>query len=282
MKEIIKEKQIRPQNCLLALDIDGTLTNTKKEVTLAVQEALRLFSKAGGQIILASGRPTYGIVPVAEILHLPENGGYILAYNGGRVMDCKSGEYLYEKNLPSDVISILAEQAKQYKVNIMTYEDDCIITEQPDDVYCVKESQINHMKIKKVDSFADYVDFPVTKCLLTADGEYLQTVEEKMKAYWGDRLSICRSEPFFLEVTANGIDKAGTLSKVLELLRLDRENLVACGDGFNDISMISYAGLGVAMANGNEKTKEAADCIAPSNDEDGVAAVVRCLLDCAG
>ena len=83
-------------------------------------------------------------------------------------------------------------------------------------------------------------------------------------------------------MTANGIDKAGTLSKVLELLQLDRENLVACGDGFNDISMISYAGLGVAMANGNEKTKEAADCIAPSNDEDGVAAVVRCLLDCVG
>ena len=82
--------------------------------------------------------------------------------------------------------------------------------------------------------------FPVTKCLLTADGDYLQQVEEKMKAYWGEKLSICRSEPYFLEVTANGIDKAGTLARVLEQLQLNKQNLVACGDGFNDISMISY------------------------------------------
>ena len=176
-------------------------------------------------------------------------------------------------------LPVLARQAKEFGVNIMTYEDDCIITEQPEDIYCVKESQINHMKIKQVKSFSDYVIFPVTKCLLTADGEYLQQVEEKMKAYWGEKLSICRSEPYFLEVTANGIDKAGTLARVLEQLQLNKQNLVACGDGFNDISMISYAEIGVAMTNGSEKTKAAADCIAPSNDEDGIAAVIDCLLE---
>ena len=159
------------------------LTNSEKKVTGKVQHALDQFVAAGGRIILASGRPTYGIVPVAETLGLPEKGGYILAYNGGRVMDCKTGRYLYEKNLPQDVIPVLARQAKEFGVNIMTYEDDCIITEQPEDIYCVKESQINHMKIKQVKSFSDYVIFPVTKCLLTADGDYLQQVEEKMKAY---------------------------------------------------------------------------------------------------
>ena len=100
-----------------------------------------------------------------------------------------------------------------------------------------------------------------------------------MKAYWGEELSICRSEPYFLEVTANGIDKAGTLARVLEQLQLKKQNLVACGDGFNDISMISYAEIGVAMINGSEKTKAAADCIAPSNDDDGIAAVIDCLLE---
>ena len=235
MREIFRQRKMDPAKCLLALDIDGTLTNSEKKVTGKVQHALDQFVAAGGRIILASGRPTYGIVPVAETLGLPEKGGYILAYNGGRVMDCKTGRYLYEKNLPQDVIPVLARQAKEFGVNIMTYEDDCIITEQPEDIYCVKESQINHMKIKQVKSFSDYVIFPVTKCLLTADGDYLQQVEEKMKAYWGEKLSICRSEPYFLEVTANGIDKAGTLARVLEQLQLNKQNLVACGDGFNDI-----------------------------------------------
>lgn len=84
----------------------------RKKVTGKVQHALDQFVAAGGRIILASGRPTYGIVPVAETLGLPEKGGYILAYNGGRVMDCKTGRYLYEKNLPQDVIPVLARQAK--------------------------------------------------------------------------------------------------------------------------------------------------------------------------
>ena len=112
--------------------------------------------------------------------------------------------------------------------------------------------------------------------ILSKDGD---PEEEKMKAYWGEKLSICRSEPYFLEVTANGIDKAGTLARVLEQLQLNKQNLVACGDGFNDISMISYAEIGVAMTNGSEKTKASADCIAPSNDDDGIAAVIDCLLE---
>ena len=75
------------------------------------------------------------------------------------------------------------------------------------------------------------------------------------------------------------IDKAYSLGILLDALKTDRTHMICCGDGFNDISMISYAEIGVAMTNGSEKTKASADCIAPSNDDDGIAAVIDCLLE---
>lgn len=278
MENVFSIEKLDPAECVLALDLDGTLTNSKKEITHGVKTALWKFADCGGKIILASGRPTYGIVPVARELELEKKGGYILSYNGGCVTDCMTGEIVYQSPLPDKSVPVLASQAKEYDVNILTYQDEFIVTEDPEEQYCQKESWINHMKIKKVDRFAEYVDFPVIKCLMTGDGEYLQSIEEKMKAYWRDDLSICRSEPYFLEVTAKDIDKAKTLDKILASIGKSRSKLIACGDGFNDMSMISCAGIGVAMANASLAVKDLADYIAPSNDEDGIADVVSQLF----
>ena len=78
-----------------------------------------------------------------------------------------------------------------------------------------------------------------------------------------------------MEVVPNGIDKAASIKKLTEILGISREEIIACGDGFNDVSMIKYAGLGVCMANGCDAAKAVADYIAPSNDEDGVAEVIE-------
>ena len=94
------------------------------------------------------------------------------------------------------------------------------------------------------------------------------------------RLSIYRSEPFFIEVMARGVDKGAAIAGLIERLGLEREDVIACGDGLNDLSMIRYAGLGVAMANAQPEVKEAADVVTLSNDEDGVAeAIERYILN---
>ena len=274
MTEKIYEVFLEMDYKVLALDLDGTLTNSRKEITGRTKEAIARFQEAGGIVVLASGRPVYGITGIARELNLQEHGGYILAFNGGQVVDCKTGETIFQKTIPEELIGDLDRQAHKNHVAIMTYQDENLITETPDDPYVRKEMSINHMGVKKVDSFTDYVHFPVTKCLLTEDGEYLAKVEKRVKESLGDQLSIYRSEPFFLEVMPEGIDKAKSLEQLLEHIHLSREDLAACGDGFNDQSMIEYAGLGVAMENGQQQVKEAADVIAPSNDEDGIAWVV--------
>lgn len=88
-------------------------------------------------------------------------------------------------------------------------------------------------------------------------------------------MSVYRSEPFFIEIMPQNVDKASSLDRMLQTVGLTRENAICCGDGFNDISMIKYAGVGVAMGNAQEKVKEAADYITGSNDKDGLVEVME-------
>lgn len=260
---------------LLVLDIDGTLTNSKKEITEKTKQALRAAQNAGVKIVLASGRPTYGIMPVAKELELEKHGGYILSFNGGQILNAQTGEVIYAKTLPQEMPALIYELSKEYNTNVITYRDEEVITPKKDDQYVEIESRINKMPVREVDDFAGYVDFPVTKCLMVGDGDYLAEVEIKVRERLGGSLSVLRSEPFFLEIMPKNIDKAYSLGKLLAHLGLDKSQMIACGDGFNDRSMIEFAGLGVAMENAQIPVKEVADHITFSNDQDGVAAVVE-------
>ena len=127
----------------IALDLDGTLTNHDKVVTPKTREALLQAEAEGVVIILASGRPTYGIEPVAECLELDKRGGYILSYNGGNIVNAKTGEKLFAQFLPDEVIPILYRYAKEKNHALLGYAGNEIITEMPDDQYVKEESRIN-------------------------------------------------------------------------------------------------------------------------------------------
>ena len=114
--------------------------------------------------------------------------------------------------------------------------------------------------------------------LLTAPPTRAEEHQKRLARRFIGRLSIYRSEPFFIEVMARGVDKGAAIAGLIERLGLEREDVIACGDGLNDLSMIRYAGLGVAMANAQPEVKEAADVVTLSNDEDGVAAAVERYL----
>lgn len=260
---------------LLVLDLDGTLTNNKKEITENTRNTLIEAQEKGVKIVLASGRPTYGIVPIAEKLELKKYGGYILSYNGGEIINWQTGEMMYENVLPDDILPYLYQCAKDNNFAIVTYKDKYVITEHPDDEYVLKEAILNVMDTQKVNHFLEAIDFPVPKCLIVGEAERLAVLEKQMYESLKDKMGVYRSEPYFLELVPKGIDKAQSLSVLLQKIGYTREEMIAIGDGFNDKSMIEYAGLGVAMANAQEVVKQAADYITLSNEEDGVADVVK-------
>lgn len=260
---------------MIVLDLDGTLTNKNKEITPRTKEVLFELKAQGGIIVLASGRPTYGVMPLAKELELDQSGGYILSFNGGRIIDCKTRETIFARELPVSSNARIIRMAEEHGVNILTYESEQIITPNGSDEYVRKESAVNKLEIKEISDMESYVQFPVEKFLMLEDGDYLAMVEPKVKAALGRDYSVYRSEPYFLEILPKGIDKAASLERLLSRLDMSREEMIACGDGYNDLSMIKYAGLGVAMENAVLPVKTASNYVTLSNNDDGIAHVVE-------
>ena len=260
---------------IIVLDLDGTLTNRDKIITPRTKEALMNAQEAGNVVVLASGRPTAGVEPLARELELSRFGSYILSYNGGMITNCKTGETVFSSLLPRESNQKIIGLAEDHRVDILTYEGEEIITNNVECPYAIAESNINHLPLRQVEDMKSYVDFKVPKFLMLDDGDYLVTVEPRVKAAMGRDFSVYRSEPYFLEIMPKGIDKARSLARLLEVLGLDREQMIACGDGYNDLTMIKYAGLGVAMENAVLPVRQAADYITASNNHDGVGLVVE-------
>lgn len=259
----------------IALDLDGTLTNHDKVVTPKTREALLQAEAEGVVIILASGRPTYGIEPVAECLELDKRGGYILSYNGGNIVNAKTGEKLFAQFLPDEVIPILYRYAKEKNHALLGYAGNEIITEMPDDQYVKEESHINKMNIRKVENLFEALEPHPTKLLMTGDPADMLKAENELSEILGDRMDIFRSAPFFLELVPKGIDKAKSLLRLLAKINLTPADMIAFGDGYNDLSMLKLAGMGVAMQNAAPEVRAEADYITLSNEEDGVAAALE-------
>lgn len=260
---------------IIALDIDGTLTNSQKVITANTRNQLIKFQKNGGKIILASGRPVQGIRPYADILRLSQFGGYILAYNGGCVIDCKSGSFISKTALDHRYIPEICSIIKDYPVGINTYEGNRIIAGQQINRYTRIESAINRMELKYTDDFQKYVSFGVPKCLLQGEPDVIAELERVLSEKYKDKLGIFRSEPYFLEIVPKNIDKAMAIDSLLRKTGYEKDECIAFGDGFNDISMIRYAGLGIAMQNASEPVKKAADYVTRSNDKDGIACMLQ-------
>lgn len=269
----------KPNNLIayraIALDLDGTLTNHDKEVTPITRQTLMRAQKDGAHIILASGRPTYGIAPIADHLEIDKYNGYILSYNGGKIVNWQTKEELYSNHLPNNVIPILYNYTKEKGYALLGYAGKEIITEMPDDKYVKEESRINKMEIRKVDNLLESLESNPTKLLMTGDASLMIKAEEELAEIVGNRMDVFRSAPFFIELVPKGIDKAQSLNRLLELIGLSTNDMIAFGDGYNDLSMLKLAGVGVAMANAVLEVRAEADFITKSNEEDGVAFAIE-------
>lgn len=259
---------------VLALDLDGTLTDNRKEIPPRNLDALMQAQRQGLTIVLASGRPTQGITPLAEQLQLSRHGGYILAYNGGQVIDCRTGRCLHKKMLDPAVYPYLFEKGCTPGLHIITYHDGFIVCEDSANRYVRHSAFSNKMPLKEIDNFRTSFRHPVCKFIIAGEPERLKSLEAEMSRHLRGTMNVMRSEPFFLELLPHGTDKASTLHLLLNHIGAEAQETIACGDGFNDMDMIRYAGLGVAMDNAHDSVKAVADYVAASNESCGVADVV--------
>lgn len=260
----------------LALDIDGTLLNSKKEVTPAVLQKIHELQERKVPVMIASGRPEQGIRHVAEAIDMNVYGGYVLSFNGGKITEFQTGEVVYNTTIPVELNDEIIRMAHEVEEStVLTYQGDKIIVENPENEYAKLESRVVKMPLEKVEDLTGKVTFQVNKFLIVGNPEVLKHRVACLAEHFRGKLNVFQSEPFFIEIVPMGIDKAKSLDWLLKKLGYQREELVACGDGGNDITMIDYAGMGVAMGNACDAVKEVADEITASSDEDGVAKVIE-------
>ena len=264
---------------LLVLDVDGTLLNDEREISKRTLAALLKVQQMGVRIVLASGRPTYGLMPLAKTLELGNYGGFVLSYNGCQIIKAQNGEILFERRINPEMLPYLEKKARKNGFAIFTYHDDTLITDSPDNEYIKNQALLNNLKIIREDEFSTAIDFAPCKCMLVSDKEKaLIGLEQHWEKRLAGTLDAFRSEPYFLEVVPCGVNKANTLGALLEHLGVTREEVIAVGDGVCDVTMLQLAGMGVAMGHSQDSVKVCADYVTASNEEDGVALAVEKLI----
>ena len=261
---------------LLVLDVDGTLVNSKKELSPQTLTTLLKTEHAGIRLVLASGRSPYGLRHLVEKLEMKKWGGYILPYNGAQIIDAKNDEVLFEKRIDPVMFPYLEKKAQKNGFAIFTYHRNQLITTDPENEHIRNEALLNGMEIVAVEDLSAAVNFSPNKCVLVSDDESaLIALKDQWRKRLAGVLDVYRSEAFFLEVVPKFVDKGNTLGVLIEKLGISTEEVMAIGDGRRDFSMLQLAGLGIAMGNAQDSIKACADYITESNDQDGVAIAVQ-------
>ena len=269
-----RKEQTRVTYKMIVLDLDDTLLRDDLTISNRTKQSLMDAQEAGVKVVLASGRPSIAMLPIAEELRLKEYGSFILAFNGAKIINCQTGEEWFSSTLPVETAHQLYKISRREKVWIHTYVNDQIVTDEANP-YTDIEGVLTKLEINVVDNFIETVTEPVVKVLMLQEPAILEKVEEKLQREFAGSLSIMRSKPFFLEFMEEGISKGTSLNSLIQQLGISREEVIAIGDSNNDLSMIEFAGLGVAMGNASEFIKAQADFVTDTNMNDGVAKVVE-------
>ncbi|RTZ05553.1 HAD family phosphatase [Flavobacterium bomense] len=256
---------------MLVLDMDDTLLNDDHTISDENKEMLAKAQELGVYVILASGRPTPAMIAYAKELQL--DNSYMISYNGAVITDLKEDKIIFEQMLTQKQIHELYDYSIKSKTHIITYIDGKIVSE-TDSEYIEIEKKITGLAHNKVVSFKEEVQSSAVKCILLQEPSYLKEVEKDLKIDM-PHLSVSMSKPFFLEVAQNGIDKGASIEFLAKKLNILQSEIIAVGNAGNDLTMIEYAGLGIWVDNVDPELRHRGDFIVASNNNHGVAEVVR-------
>lgn len=273
----------------ILLDIDGTLTDSKKEITSETKQALMKAQENGIRLVIASGRPSRGIFKYGDQLDMRQSHGLFVCYNGARVVDCSTGDVLVDVTIPPELTKEVLNHMKKFDVRTiithgshMVVEDvyNCMIHDGDREFNVIEyESRMNGYRLMETEDLESFTDFPVNKILTAGDSSYLQAHYKEMAAPFEGRLSMMFTANFYYEFTALGIDKGKALENAMAKIGIKPEECIAFGDAENDIPMLRYAGIGVAMGNAQQAVKDMADSVTADNDHDGIAKALYQYVD---
>lgn len=268
---------------LLVLDVDGTLLNSNREMSERTIKILKKVQQNGVRIALATGRPTYGVLPYAKAIDLDFNDGYIISYNGAKVLEASTGKIIFERAIDPQMVPYIEKQAERSGCDLAYYDGDEVVATNADNPHIVDEAQMNNMSLRHTDNLLDEMEklsedkqnWPTEIILVNDDEEVLLGLEEYLQRHLNGVVDTIHSNPYYLEVVGYQVGKSYAMSALVQKLGISMKEVMAFGDGHADVNMLQMAGTGIAMGNAPEEVKRCADYTTLSNDEDGAALAIE-------
>lgn len=266
-------EQIKPTKILFT-DLDGTLLDSRKQISPYTREVLEQWSRAGHKLALCSGRDVNSVKDVKRYLHLDLPNMYVIGYNGGQIYDCTEDKTIHRVALTLEQTAHILEEADKCGVHVHTYTETNIVSPKEDEELVYYRRVIKTPVIINPNVMDELTQGPC-KCIgiELKDADKLENFRLSLLPWAKEEgVSMIYSNPYYLEFFPAASGKGAAVKTLCELLGINPYFSVAAGDAQNDLSMIEAAGMGIAMCNGSEDVRMAATTItAYDNDHDGLA-----------
>jgi Cof subfamily protein (haloacid dehalogenase superfamily) len=253
---------------LIALDIDGTLLSSHLTVLPKTKTTLQAVAKKGHHVVVASSRPPRSVRNIADILEL--DSSVTISFGGAYILE--NQQVLFEQTLSSELAKEIISRVRKVALHASLYSAENWFVEQ-DDLWAEQEAKIVGFTPTLVGDLLHHTKH-VHKFLVMGEAEKIAAFREALLVD-GLEVDAVRSKPIYCEVNPHGIHKASAIELVAKHFDLALADVIAFGDGENDLTMIREAGVGVAMGNAVESVKAVAKLVTKSNDEDGIAVALK-------
>lgn len=260
---------------LIAIDIDGTLLNQNNQLTQPTIDAINNARIKGVKVVLCTGRPLTGVKPYNDKIGITGSDEYAITFNGS-IVETTSGEVIDHYNVTYDDFLEIEMTARKLGVHfqIETTEFAYILNKDVSP-YSIAESYLVRLPMLFRTPEEISKDLIMSKLMFVDEPDLITEALNNLPDSIKGRVNYLRSEPYFIEFVNKKASKGTALEALANRLGLTQDNVMAIGDRDNDLSMIKYAGLGVAMGNGIDEVKDAAKFTTKTNAEDGVAFAIN-------
>lgn len=284
----------------IVMDMDGTLLDPNNKILNETKEALIHLEKQGVRLILASGRSYTRLIPYAKELLMDQYNGYLIEVDGISIYDLGKNERHVLKTMDEKDMEIIFPYLMSLDIESMACFDDGMFDYIPESIYKIKaelrkemnvsddfpwtggpwgwlaDTRDGYPKITYLKSWHE-IQGPINKIQILQEEKNLKKYYEEIKQHFQGQYEIFRTCPRQLEILPLGYDKGKTLSRIMQENHWSQDEVLAFGDGENDVSMFDYVTYGFAMGQAREYVKEKAAFITSSNIEQGIYAALKKL-----
>lgn len=263
---------------LVAIDLDGTLLDHQGLITDATCQAIQLVRNAGVKIVLCTGRPFYSLAPLLDRLELIGKEEYVISFNGSLLSDAQGEQLLFAEQLSFEDYQSLKALSEELQLAYHVQSQKGIYTSNTTiDPHTAYDSYLNHAPIHCVPD--DYFQqIPIHKMMFVGEEEKLKRAIQQIPDIFAQRFNMMQSLNCFFEFLPQQASKGQTLKRLAHQLNIQPSEILAIGDNENDLSMLEFAGVSVAMGNADIRIKQKADYVTKTNEEEGVRHTLVQLL----